>query len=52
MDPPTLIEMTSKCGVSLGTVNRVIAKILKVKLRKKCHVHCLSEAQVLKRRTR
>ena len=40
--------MAKKCGVSLGTVNRVIAKILKAKLRKK-HCVSLSEAHVLKR---
>lgn len=42
-------EMVAKCGVSLGTVNKIIAlKILKAKLRKKCRVHRLSEAQILK----
>ena len=40
--------MAKKCGVSLGIVYRVIAKILKAKLRKKCCVS-LSEAHVLKR---
>ena len=29
MNPPTQKEMEAKCGVSPGTVNRVIAKFLK-----------------------
>ena len=45
VNPPTQREMAHKCGVSLGTVNRVIAKYLKAKLGKKCRAHCLSEAQ-------
>ena len=36
VNPPTQRAMANKCGVSLGTVNRVIAKTLKSKLRKKC----------------
>lgn len=52
VNPPTQREMAAKYGVSLGTVNRVIAKIIKAKLRKKCRVHRLSEAQILKRRAR
>jgi len=29
MNPPTQREMEAKCGMSLGTVNTVIAKFLK-----------------------
>ena len=50
VNPSTQREMAAKFGVSLGTENRIIAKMLKVKLRKKCNVHRLSEAQVLERR--
>ena len=50
VNPPTQKEMAVKCGVSPSTVKRIIAKILKAKLRKKCCVHRLSEAQVLNRR--
>ena len=32
VNPPS---MAAKCGLSLGTVNRIIAKIIKAKLRKK-----------------
>jgi hypothetical protein len=32
-------EMAVKCYVSLGYLNRVIATILKEKLRTMCHVH-------------
>ena len=52
VNPPTQREMAAKFGVSLGTENRIIAKILKAKLRKQCNVHTLSEAQVLDRRAR
>ena len=48
VNPPTQSEITSKCGVFLGTFSRIIYKYLKVKLRKKCRVHRLSEAQVHK----
>ena len=44
--------MAMKCGVALGTVNRIISRYLKAKLRKKCRVHKLNEQQILKRRAR
>ena len=34
VNPPTQKEMAAKCGVSVGTVNRIIHSILKAKLRK------------------
>ena len=51
--PSTQRENTAnKCGVSLGTVNTVIVKILKAKLRKKRRVYRLSGTHILKRRAR
>ena len=44
--------MANSCGVSLGTVNRIIDCLLKAKLRKKRPVHKLSDAQIKKRRAR
>ena len=43
-------EMANSCGVSLGTVNRIINCLLKAKLRKKRPVHKLSDTQIKKRR--
>lgn len=51
-NPPTQREMASHCGVSLGTVNRIIKKILNAKLRKKHKVHKLNDSQIQKRRER
>ena len=50
VNPPSQPEMANSCGVSLGTVNRIINCLLKAKLRKKRPVHKLSDAQIKKRR--
>ena len=50
VNPSSQREMASSCGVSLGTVNRIINCLLKAKLRKKRSVHKLSDAQIKKRR--
>lgn len=50
--PPTQRELAANCGVSLGSVNKIISGFLKAKLRKKCHVHGLRDTQILKRRAR
>ena len=52
VNPPSQGEMANSCGVSLGTVNRIINCLLKAKLRKKRPVHKLSDAQIKKRRAR
>ena len=45
VNPPSQREMANSCGVSLGTINRIINCLLKAKLRKKRLVHKLSDAQ-------
>ena len=52
VNPPSQREMANSCGVSLGTVNRIINCLLKAKLRKKRPVHKLSDAQIKKRSAR
>ena len=52
VNPPSQREMANSCGVSLGTVNRIIYCLLKTKLRKKRPVHKLSDAHIKKRRAR
>ena len=42
-------ELASRCCVSLGTEYRIISKYLKAKLRRRCRVHRLSEAQIFKK---
>ena len=52
INPPSQREIAIKCDVSIGTVNRIIKRILNARLRKKRPVHKLNDAQIKKRRAR
>ena len=42
-------EIVSQCGLSIGTVNHMIKKILNAKLKKKCKDRKINESQIQKR---
>ena len=52
VNPPTQREMAALLEVPKGIVYYIVKKILQAKLCKKCKVHWLNMAQIMKRRAR